>query len=524
MTIGETLLKISDYPFTYAVILLLLRINGIDPLSTDATPYLLAAGVGATVLAVADPIGRIVKGWLMLTEKHYVNKRLNYDKILKSWNDVRGAFHTNPIEKERDKIVSTVYFLFLLGFLMNAIHDDTFYSSHFGVLYKNDLNCNLHCSEDKTFYCIFAVSLIIAGFGAWNGAHIFGRARTVAIYLYCKNSPSVSSSSIQSISDFIKSGDWETAKSWKDKITAEYLQEEGQRKDREEKLRQHISNILSQFDAFKKKCDGDNTAILLNPSFTLNDYSSYRSIEEIFKEFSLYDSLIGHLYTNDNREIFDSFYNYVKLKSKMKQENEGWDKEKDDGINKILEGLSLRIGERRAGGVRGENNQFINIALIKKDLDRFLEFERTELLPVRQKDTTTLYQVRFFDSSTLDIPRDDVVAELYQSDAEKLTVELATLANKLTESMYYGETDREAISKIQDILKLKVDEMLISFSVLGDPLRGSCQYCRNERFFNNETINQHQKLLENFPKKELDKDTIKPRFRKHESKDAVKNP
>ena len=505
MTIGETLLKISDYPFAYAVVLLLLKMNGIDPLSADATPYLLAAGIGATVLAVVDPIGRIVKRWLMLIEKQYVDKKQDYDKILKSWKDVRGAFSTQPIEKEKDRIVSTAYFLILLGFLMSAVHDDSFYSTHFVILYKNDPSCNLSCSEARTFFSIFAVSLIIAGFGAWNGVHIFGRVRIVAIYLYCKNSPSVSPSSIQAISDFIKSGDWKTAESWKDKITIEYLQEEGLRTEREAKFGKHVLTLLTEFQKFKNDLDAKNHSMMLDFKNLHDPTKQWYSLEDIFKKFPLYESLVTHLYTNDDKEIFNLIHTYMSLISKMNQENVEWEKTRDEGVNKIVNSILIYQSERAGGGIRSDStNEWINIAALKLHLENFITTKRETLIPVeRTQPNSALYKVRFFDRTGHPELGDDRIAELREPNATRMTNELRDLAITLRQSVQKTVEDLKEKRESGKQIEEKLDFLFTAVSVGGEPLAGSCKFCRNNKFFDEVTISSHKKELEKFPWEEL---------------------
>lgn len=108
MAIGETLLKITDYPFTYSIAFLLMRLNEVEFFSIEATPYLLGAGFGATVFAIVDPIGRGVKEYIKLVVKSNFRKKRQTEIILHSWDDVKGAFHTRVLSLKNPKYIAKV--------------------------------------------------------------------------------------------------------------------------------------------------------------------------------------------------------------------------------------------------------------------------------------------------------------------------------------------------------------------------------------------------------------------------------
>ncbi|MGI0023258.1 MAG: hypothetical protein ACRD9Q_10415, partial [Nitrososphaeraceae archaeon] len=69
MAIGETLLKITDYPFVYSLALIHLHFSGISPLSPDGIIFLAVAGFAGTVLTIIDPVGRGFKLYTIGIEK-----------------------------------------------------------------------------------------------------------------------------------------------------------------------------------------------------------------------------------------------------------------------------------------------------------------------------------------------------------------------------------------------------------------------------------------------------------------------
>lgn len=498
-------------------------VSKLEPFSIEATPYLLSAGFGATVLAIVDPIGRGLKLYVIALESSYIKKKGTKEKILKSWDDIKGAFHTNAIEAEKDRIVSIIYFLIVMAVLSFYIGNDDFFQTHFKILFENDQGCDINCWQTKTQQTIFGISIIVVIVGSWKGFLILKHVRIAATYLNCVNSVNVLESSKENLSTYIKLGDWKTAEIWKEKVESEYISEEAFRKQRDDKLRLHLEQILPKFKEFKEKCKRDNLALLTDSSY-FNNIEKTKSLEEIFKEFPHYESLLEHLYTNDNQEIYQLYKEYLELEKKLYKSETDYHKELKNGIEDLINThLELKHQEKLSNGIRGEKGQWINISLIIREIKRFLEYERTELLPARQVENSPLWEIRFFDSSSLDLPRDDKVALLYKADADRLTVELANYVNKIRETSIYSLDEWKRFFVVEDELEQKVDRMLTMFSLMADPITGSCSYCRNEQFFNKNTIDKHNMKLERPIPEIMSKETIKPKFGKnHSREDALK--
>ncbi len=107
MVTGETLLKISNYPFVYSLFFLF---SPIDENSTifSVLPILSVVTIIGTFLIGVDPMGRIIK-FLVKTR----SKKLHNVKEIE-WRYVQSAYNTNTINVEKDKILNMIYFAFVI--------------------------------------------------------------------------------------------------------------------------------------------------------------------------------------------------------------------------------------------------------------------------------------------------------------------------------------------------------------------------------------------------------------------------
>lgn len=79
----------------------------------------------------------------------------------------------------------------------------------------------------------------------------------------------------------------------------------------------------------------------------------------------------------------------------------------------------------------GENGQWINLELLSMHLDHYVSYSRIDLIPITQKENSPLYEVRFFDRRGKEELGLDVIAELYEKDANVLNSKLDVLAREL---------------------------------------------------------------------------------------------
>ncbi|MGI0026332.1 MAG: hypothetical protein ACREAD_00630 [Nitrosopumilaceae archaeon] len=527
MTIGETLLKITDYPFTYSIAILALRFNNIHLYSQDAAVILAAAGFFGTVLAILDPFGKLFKYYLMDIAKNRfemfnapkgrhkidlwlatkLNPKLkNYGKAMPiDWSYFQSAFHTRSIELEKDKIVSMFYFFIIVFTIIILIVTTNTFETKYPTILKDNPICNVDCAYFWAKIVVESIALLVVTVAAWNGAKILNYVVIMSTYLFSISAQFVSKTSVENMSKFIESGDWKTAEYWKNIVENEYNKEEGFRIQREQKLYEHVTTLLTEFQKFKKDANAKNRSMMLNFQNLHDPTKQFQSLEDIFKKFPLYESLMTHLYTNNDKETFDLIHKYMSLISKINQENVEWKKMKDEGINKIIDSIEIYQSERTGSGIRSDNtNEWINIAVLKLHLENFITTNRETLIPVeRTQPNSALYKVRFFDRSGYPELGDDRIAELREPNATRISNELAALAIKLRQSAQESVEVMKEKGKLGDQIEKKLDFLFTAVSVGGEPLTGSCKFCRNQKFFDKSTINSHNNELERFPWIEL---------------------
>jgi len=519
MGIGETLLKITDYPFAYSLAFIFLRFYEIDPFSENAIIYFAIAGFGGTILAILDPFGRLFKLYFMTVEKMYfdyysdpnyvkktsfkifskLNPKLKDKKplVIKNWNYIEGAFHTKSIELEKDKILSAFYFLLIIAVVILSI---PYYENFDNVYPKNFVtdSCNMDCGKIIVISALGILELLISIVMIYNGLKFFKYVETVSTYLMGIGSLYVTKASSETLSKFIETGDWKTAEYWKNNVYAEQINEEALKSDRKENQKKHISEILRTFSEHYKKEKQTNFDAMTK----LIEYNSeqIKNLEEILKSYPLYNELIEHLFTNHDQELYNLILEYFDFNSKFKNKNKKWMSELKNELDIIISKYLLLSGKIIINsGFRGENGQWINTDKILEEIKRFLQFDRTELLPPKNTLNTKLWEVRFFDSSSTPEPRNDIVAQLYKKDADTLTVELGNWIKKIRESFTYSQTDYERHDLLIDKIENNIQNIISSYSVMGDPLSGSCTLCRNETFFEKNIIDQHKKLIPLIP-------------------------
>ena len=121
----SNLIKLTEYPFAYSFIGLILamsghRINIESPDLSTLGPIITLVGIFATVLSITDPFGNFLK---------FLLRRLGTGPIgrihlpgLGPEEIMARASLTNWISFEIDKIVSTIYFLIILIFILLALN------------------------------------------------------------------------------------------------------------------------------------------------------------------------------------------------------------------------------------------------------------------------------------------------------------------------------------------------------------------------------------------------------------------
>ncbi len=515
---GDTLLKITDYPFAYSLITILLATKGTSIISNDVLIFIGIAGSLGTILTITDPIGRIIKAYAIGVQKVAFNfyKEPNVEKtktfrflaklnptiknipkVTRRWEDVEGAFHTKAIELEKEKIVSSVYFLILISVADGLIG--------FTDIIEKNLNeglqqilCDAPCVKYYSEWVLFGTALILAFVIAWNGSYIFPRTRIVATYLLAINSTHVTKNSTDTLFRFIDNGDWKTAKYWKDIVEEEYVNETGLEIDRIEKRKNHLNSLLGKFKQHKDRLESENEKSLT--AYMTGDRSlKHYSFIEILQTFPYYRNLIEHAFTSPNTTKFDQIHNVFLFEKKWLDALQTTDAEEKKKIDEIISRLQIRIDTRTSREIIGNDGQWINLELLRSHLEYFVSTDRTELIPNSKKDNSALHQVRIFDRRGHEEIGPDLIAELHMSDANMLKEHLERLANELRQKnselrSMYSEFDAALKN-----LKQMIDEMMLEYESVTIPIGGTCQYCRSEEFTAKSIIESDSKKINSLP-------------------------
>ena len=133
------LIKLSDYPFIYSLGALWLTTKGnqltLDDLSdlTVIGPILSIIGIIGTILAITDPVGNSLRRILMIKPPVPISRDHKYGyQFTRAASPVppaRQAISSNWISYEIDKIVSEIYFTFILLVIAIALLASPYYSN-----------------------------------------------------------------------------------------------------------------------------------------------------------------------------------------------------------------------------------------------------------------------------------------------------------------------------------------------------------------------------------------------------------
>lgn len=217
MTVGETLLKFTDYPFAYTVSILGAKILGFS-ISQNQFLILGIAGAFGTFLTIIDLPAFIVRRGLLKQLKKNPQTDNSYDEKLYA----RGAIKTRAINIEADKIGSLFYFTFGLGLFILAIWISPTFATSLEI--KAADGVVIHDYEtvrDWSSRIAFAVLGILAYIAIKRWKELDDKLLTAGFYRYAVGNPFATTNSIENMSRFLDENDWDIAKDWKKKIQSE---------------------------------------------------------------------------------------------------------------------------------------------------------------------------------------------------------------------------------------------------------------------------------------------------------------
>ncbi|MGY5148631.1 MAG: hypothetical protein ACW9W3_01040 [Candidatus Nitrosopumilus sp. bin_68KS] len=228
MTVGETLLKITDYPFAYSLVGILTLWIGID-VPDDKFTYLLAiSGSLGTLLVISNPIGR----YLANTLKHNFGRRKIASFQSNQSNDFKyciRAIETNSIKTEINKIVSLMYFALIIAIFGFAVGlSETLRQSL--IFYQDNIPlCDSNCLmfTIPPICTIFLGILLLVLVKDWP--KVIHYAEIAGVYQLSISSEFVTSVSRSNMGKVIEQNDWPTAEEWAKIIETEIKTEKGKK-------------------------------------------------------------------------------------------------------------------------------------------------------------------------------------------------------------------------------------------------------------------------------------------------------
>lgn len=174
----ENIIKLTDYPFLYSVVTLILTYTGNNILESGPSRLFLLLGmlgVFGTILSILDPIGYLIRGWHIHAKgwlkslSHNIKKRLLKRYRMITFSQTPGTFwkkyiSTHWISYEIDRIVSMIYFLIIILVLICIIPDQKFYTSFLSLDGKIDFFYYL-LSGVLTISYLFLIVKIVRSIG-----------------------------------------------------------------------------------------------------------------------------------------------------------------------------------------------------------------------------------------------------------------------------------------------------------------------------------------------------------------------
>lgn len=220
MTAGETLLKISDYPFAYSFVAILSGLVGYS-ISQNHLLFLGVAGAFGTLLTFVDPIGIIIRR----QQKYYFKTRPPYIEY-----SIK-ALSTRAINIEVDRIVGIIYFGITAGlFIVTLLYSNTFVDNLQIAEKGKSALCDSKCIQ-KFGIAGASIALVISViFCALRWVRDLPIKVSIAgIHQLAISSDFPSINSVENMTQAVEQNDWITADGWGQKIVEEMNYKKGKK-------------------------------------------------------------------------------------------------------------------------------------------------------------------------------------------------------------------------------------------------------------------------------------------------------
>lgn len=229
MSAGETLLKISDFPFSYSLIAIILGTLNLDIRNENLVIFISAAGALGTFLTITDPLGRLLKLWMKRDIDRVI--RASSDSILaEKLHSAKQAMETRAISIEIDKFVSLGYFvIILLAYNTLFVYSLTFSETLILKDKTGKIICDIACIRNDGNLVSFLAALIVIIVGVRNWKKLKKYVITAGIHQTGISSEDVTRSTIENITKAIDQNDWTTAEKWSVVVEKEIQTKKGRK-------------------------------------------------------------------------------------------------------------------------------------------------------------------------------------------------------------------------------------------------------------------------------------------------------
>lgn len=339
MTTGETLLKITDYPFAYSFVFILGGILGFS--LTQNKFYLLGiAGTLGTFLTIIDPMG----GYVRYRLEQRMSKTKVESETEPNYEHQKSAIGSRAIGVEIDKIVALIYFAITLAlFVIGMAIPMSELADNFVIVGKHqEIICNSFCIKGYSVGGSLSVAFILSEVGRRRWSELDKKLKTAGMHQRAIENEYATQNSVENMTSAIDQGDWTTADKWASKIKEEIKYKKGKRDIVIKSAETVYLPLTLEFSRIKTTID-TFPARRIYP--TIN-FGAWLAIKE----------RLGHLVVDDPkfRERMDNF------QSKTRQYDELFDRNRqkiEDIINKIASRIYNKnnvIGVGYFVGTQGE--------------------------------------------------------------------------------------------------------------------------------------------------------------------------
>jgi hypothetical protein len=303
MAAGETLLKITDIPFSYSLLAIIMGVMGVNFEGVNIAILIGTAGALGTFLAVTDPIGRLLQSTLKRGIRQLREKSELKDDV--KWNFATNAIKTRAIGIEIDKFVSMFYLGFILLVFSSSVTYFPDFSEHLQLYGDGEkIICSSGCAGivGVIFSGIAGFFLVLVGIKSWR--ELKNNTVVAGIHHSGISSEYVTTTTIENMSRSIEQNDWQTASEWAKIIETEIKTEKGKKDFNIESIREVYRPLYEESISIQATAEN----ILINKTNSTFPSGAWNSIRSVTRDFMIKDKNL----INKIQLLYDKIQEYNK--------------------------------------------------------------------------------------------------------------------------------------------------------------------------------------------------------------------